>query len=178
LSNTHPKVLEACNAVKAFGFDWFQHKRSRRLVLAGHSGCGKTQLAKALYRWASAASMLAWEKRHWSKPPGCGFLLWQEVCDRLEDSRSSMVDLLSDAVTEPLLIVDDIGAESDRFKSGKGVDALGYLLTRRQDSGFTMLTTNVLPDEWHARWDERVRDRLLRESTVVDMSECPSWAAL
>lgn len=178
LRNTHPAILEASNAVHAFGFDWFKRKRARRLVLAGRSGCGKTQLAKALYTWATSASMLAYQKRFWPSPPGVGFLLWQEVCDRLEDSRSSMVELLADAVAEPLLLVDDIGAESDRFKSGKGVDALGYLLTRRQDSGFTMLTTNIPPDEWHSRWDERVRDRLLRESTVVDMSECPSWSAL
>lgn len=158
--------------------DWFQHKRARRLVLTGPSGCGKTQLAKAIYRWAMAVSMMAWEKRHWSRPPGAGLIIWQEICDRLEDPRSSMVELLADAVAEPLLIVDDIGAESDRFKSGKSTDALCYLLTRRQDSGFTMLTTNVPPDGWQIKWDERVRDRLLRESTVIDMSECPSWATL
>jgi len=174
----HPQVQVAADAVQAFGFDWFRHKPARRLVLAGRSGCGKTELARALCTWAGAASMLAWEKRHWGQPPGVAFLLWQEVCDRLEDPRASMVELLSGVAEEPLLIIDDIGAESDRFKSGKGADALGYLLTRRQDSGFTMLTTNVPPDDWQTKWDERVRDRLLRESTVVDMSECPSWASL
>ena len=161
-----------------FGFDFFSHKRSRRLVLCGHPGCGKTQLGKALCRWAGAVSMLAWERGHYSSPPGSLFLQWQEVCDRLEDSRASMVQELSEAIESPLLVVDDIGAESDRFKSGKGIDALCYLLTRRQDSGFTLLTTNVLPARWKERWDARVDDRLKRNSEVVDMSQCPSWTAV
>ena len=89
-----------------------------------------------------------------------------------------MEETLCDACAETLLIVDDIGAESDRFKSGKSTDALAYLLTRRQGRGFTMLTTNIAPTAWASRWDARVEDRLLRKSTVVDMSECPSWAKL
>lgn len=178
LAVSHPKVQEASDAVKSFAFDWFRHKRPRRLVLTGQSGCGKTDLAKSLFRYANAASMLSWERGHWRSTPGCSFLLWQEVCDRLEDSKASMVDILSDAIHETLLIVDDIGAESDRFKSGKGTDALGYLLTRRQDAGFTMLTTNVPSSGWGARWDSRVEDRLLRDSTVIDMGECPSWSSI
>lgn len=122
--------------------------------------------------------MLSWERGHYSSPPGSLFIQWQEVCDRLEDSRASMVYELAEAIDVPLLVVDDIGAESDRFKSGKGIDALCYLLTRRQDSGFTLLTTNVLPARWKERWDARVDDRLKRNSEVVDMSQCPSWTAV
>ncbi len=178
LAVTCPETQTACDAVKALAFDWFQHKRPRKVVLYGATGCGKTMLAKALCRWAAAASITAWERKHWGKPPGVQFMLWQETCDRLEDARVSMVELLADAAEESLLIVDDIGAESDRFKSGKGTDALGYLLTRRQGSGYELLTTNIPPNEWEARWDARVADRLLRNSTVCDMSKCPSWATL
>ena len=174
----HPTIQEAADATKSFGLSWFRHERARRLVLSGRSGCGKTELAKSLFAWARALSFMSWEKGHYRQPPSVGFILWQEVCDRLEDPRASMTELLADAVNESLLIVDDIGAESDRFKSGKSTDALCYLMTRRQDKGFTFLTTNVPPDGWQTKWDERVRDRLLRDSTVVDMGECPSWATI
>lgn len=178
LAVSHPSISQAADAIKAFGLSWFRNQKARRLVLTGPTGCGKTEMAKSLFKWANFVSVEAWNRDHWRRPPSSDFLVWQEVCDRLEDSRCSMVELLAPAIESDLLAIDDVGAESDRFKSGKATDALAYLFTRRQDRGHTLITTNVPPDGWAARWDERVRDRLLRNSTVVDMQDCPSWSAL
>ena len=172
---------EASCAVHEFGFAWFLHHRPQKLVLTGPSGCGKTALARALFRWANASAMSAWGQGQgpWGETfPRVDFLRWQETSDLLEGAKSSMVEILGDAIAHSMLVIDDIGAESDRFKSGKAIDALGYLLTRRQDFGFTMLTTNIPQDGWKDKWDARVADRLLRDSTIIDMSQVPSWSTV
>lgn len=177
LELTHPQLQLAADAVHTFAFAWFRHERPRKLVLYGPSGCGKTALARALFRWARASSSTARERT-----PECPFRIefirWQEISDQLEDARSSVSGLLGDTIDHSLLIVDDIGAESDRFKSGKVIDALGYLLTRRQDRGFTILTTNIPPTAWKDKWDDRVNDRLMRDAEIIDMSACPSWTSI
>lgn len=160
------------------GFEWFQHKQSRNLILVGHVGCGKTVLGERLIEWARAVAVTSYDRAYWPSPPAVGFLRWQDIADQLETGKQSMEETVAQAAAETLLVIDDIGADSDRFKSGKSTDALAYLLTRRQGRGFTVLTTNIAQEAWASRWDARVEDRLLRNSTVIDMSECPSWAKL
>lgn len=172
----HPKVLEAMNQVQVFGFNWYRHGKPKVLVLAGNSGCGKTHMAKHLWRWAMDVAVNAWERGYWIGPPSTAWLTWQEVCDSLESTKMTMEETLRQSCAASLLFVDDAGAESDRFKSGKSIDAFCYLLTRRQGVGHTLITTNHAPGDWAKRWDARVEDRLMRDSVIVDMTGCPSWA--
>ena len=81
---------------------------------------------------------------------------------------------MADACRADFLVIDDIGAESDRYKSGEAIDKLCQILSRREGM-FTVVTTNVEPSNWSALLDARVADRLLRKSVVVDMFEVPSF---
>lgn len=158
--------------------EWFRNGAPSKLILTGQSGCGKTELAKNLARFAVSAALSAWDRGFYSGPPSISFIYWPDICSKLEEPCNHMTDVLQDACTASLSIIDDIGAESDRYKSGKPTEALCYLLTRRQDFGQTLLTTNVLPSLWDTRWDARVEDRLHRNSVICDMHNCPKWSSL
>lgn len=72
-----------------------------------------------------------------------------------------------------LLILDDVGIETDVFKSGLPTARLCELLNERVGK-FTVITTNVPLGSWAPRWDARVEDRLLRDSMVFEMA-APSF---
>jgi DNA replication protein DnaC len=49
------------------------------------------------------------------------------------------------------------------------------VLSRREQQ-FTVITTNIAPDNWNTRFDIRIADRLMRNTNVVDLSGVPSFA--
>lgn len=72
------------------------------------------------------------------------------------------------------MILDDVGAEHDS-KSEIVESKLCELLSRRAGK-FTLITTNVPPDQAEARYDARVASRLWRSSKIVMMDKVPDFA--
>lgn len=92
----------------------------------------------------------------------------------LEANQAGVMD---DLIGCSLVALDDIGAESDRFRSGLSLDRLTQVLTRRCDARiYTLITTNIMPIDWEGKFGARVADRLLRGSTVCDLSNVPSFS--
>jgi len=85
-----------------------------------------------------------------------------------------MADAMQDSMQADILFLDDIGAESDKYKSAENVDALCQLLSRRERK-WTLVTTNFRTEQWDQQFDARVADRLMRNSIVCDL-ECGSYA--
>jgi len=73
-----------------------------------------------------------------------------------------------------LLLLDDVGAEVDRYKSGEPTERLRALLDARAGH-FTVISTNLPPAMWSIRYDARVEDRMLRNSIIVDLHNVPPW---
>lgn len=176
---THPQIQAAADKVQEFAGGWFERRSSgRRIVLYGANGCGKTHMARRFSQWASRVAITAWEK-HWktSQVPRTYFLRWQRTCDDLSDDKSfAYLDQLAE--DNRLLIIDDVGADSDRYKNQHSCDALCHLLSLCQGSVWLFVTTNEAPENWTMRWDYRTDSRLLRDSVVVDMSQVPDWSRL
>lgn len=82
---------------------------------------------------------------------------------------------MDDAFENDLVILDDIGAETDQYKSGIPNDKLCQILSRREKR-FTVVTTNIAPQNWMERFDGRINDRLCRNSVILDISGVPSYA--
>ena len=98
------------------------------------------------------------------------FVRWSEFIE----SESDGVE--RDARDIGLTILDDVGSESDRYRSGVGVDKLCQLLdARAKKNRFTFITSNYGVEEWAER-DTRVADRLLRNSVRVPLDGVTSWA--
>lgn len=142
------------------------------VVLCGEPGCGKTRLLEKMVTWARRESFGLWERGVHKKPLSVMSVRWPVVCDGFKEG---LYGILDDLMRDDFVAIDDIGAEHD--PSQNATDKLCQVLSRRECK-FTLITTNIAPAQWGQRFDARVADRLLRRSTVVDMSEVPSFATL
>ena len=73
------------------------------------------------------------------------------------------------------LILDDLGAQADRFRSGEHIERLRQVLDAREKR-WTVATTNILPAQWAEVWDARVSDRFLRCAKRLRFEEVISFA--
>jgi DNA replication protein DnaC len=151
-----------------------QRKSARVLVVSGRSGCGKTHAMSGAMAFSRRACFSLAELGLWKFPPHIQWTNWPQKA-RLIIEGFPMASVMQDSVDADVLFLDDIGAESDKYRSGETTDALCQLLSRRAIK-WTMITTNYLPEEWPTRWDARVADRLLRNSVICDMRGCGSYA--
>ena len=171
----HPKVKLAAECAEKFirsclrdirdGGTWF--------AVSGQTGCGKTHLAKRLANYYDTRIIDAWH-RGWIPDDNVSssvFLDWPKV--------ASAKDWVFDDICENELwdarfvIIDDIGAESDRYKSGEPATRLLRVLNRLEKK-WLFVTTNVAPSAWRETFDQRIADRLLG-GAYVSMFEVPSW---
>jgi DNA replication protein DnaC len=147
------------------------------LVMAGESGCGKTHVARAIYRYCRAAALRAYTDgagKTWrgGSLPSATFARWPEVAAEIAAGHTGLIEELREA---DLAVLDDIGAENDPWK--KAADALCQLLSRREFR-FSVVTTNIKLEEWSSRFDTRTADRLLRNSEVINLFGVKSYAMI
>ncbi len=100
-------------------------------------------------------------------------VLWASWPSVAASVLSKSYEVLEDMLQVDCLFLDDIGAENDAFKIAS--DRLCQVLSKRERK-FTMITTNISPEDWGEKFDVRIEDRLLRNSVIVDMTEVPSYS--
>lgn len=163
-------------AAEKFCGRWYRHQDNKTLlVLVGESNCGKTHVAAAIFRFALAASMSAFEAGGWDKGgrlPSSTFVLWPEETDEFKAGNYSRLPELFET---DLIVIDDIGAEHDPSKNA--ADKLCQILSRRERK-FTVITTNIKIEDWPSKFDTRITDRLMRNSEVVSLFGLESYAMI
>ena len=178
----HTDIQTAADAVQSFCASWAklspEPSESSMLVLQGQSGCGKTRLAKRVYAWALRVALTAYfQSEHVaSSIPTVKFIDWSMVCNPERMSEASWIGFLEDIGSDSLVVIDDIGCDVDRFKSGASIERLCMVLNRRSGR-HTMITTNHEVKSWATVFDARVSDRLNRNSRVIEMKS-PSYATV
>jgi DNA replication protein DnaC len=169
----HPKLVELANSVYAFCGRWIRNEpRPGMLVLAGDVRCGKTHTAKAIWHFCQNSAWNAFTVAKRPNVPAVTFVRWSEVADGFKDGRYGIVEDLS---RDSLVIIDDLGAEHD--PSRNAVNKLCQILSRRENL-FTVVTTNIAPENWPSTFDARVADRLLRNSEVYELFDVPNYGAI
>ena len=137
------------------------------LILSGPFGCGKTRCLSAARRYVRDVRMSIWPEP-WPHPPQYHSVNWADLVREVTELDNP--EAKTDLVESDVMFVDDIGTEEDRFKTGAATRVLGDVLGRIHDElKFALITTNIAPDGWKARWDGRVEDRLLR--MLADMPQ-------
>lgn len=164
-------VRQMAQCVQLWCADVYRGKSDRKtLILAGDPGTGKTHCLDRAYLFAEDEAISAYCSGFWDNPFSHIYCSWTELIE------GELWDVFDDVCCADVAFVDDIGAETDKFKSGVPTERLSSLLNRRKEK-FTMFTTNIHPNDWVKRWDPRVSDRLLRNSEVRLTFGVESWAA-
>jgi len=173
LDVVHPSLQELADAAQKFCARWFGNApKPSLLVIVGNYGSGKTHVAQSIFRFCRTASFSSLETGAWgaNHVPSAIYISWPEACTEFEQK---IYGVLQDAIESDLVVLDDIGAENDPWKTCS--DKLCQILSRREKQ-FTVVTTNIAPAEWASRFDGRINDRLMRNSVIVDISEVGSYA--
>lgn len=171
MESVHPCIQSVANEVQDFCGRWCRNNRAKSLlVLVGKSGTGKTHIAKAVIRFATAMAQLVYRTGAWGSKevPNCFFISWPVAVSQFGEKQFGLAD---DASHHSLVVLDDIGAENDPW--GLGRDRLCQILNARENL-FTVITTNILPECWDEKFSTRISDRLLRNS-VVKILTCESF---
>lgn len=146
--------------------------RGTWLVVSGQTGTAKSHVARKVARWWDTQKITAWDQGWlpWSDLPAAEFVLWPLACTA--DNRE-WIDWLWQIRAARVVVIDDLGAESDRFRSGVPQERLLEVLNTCEGK-WTMITTNVHPDHWAKRFDQRIADRL-SAGAHVGLWEVPSY---
>lgn len=175
LRSHHPQLRELENEVYRFCVAFGKHPgRGYRLIIHGENGTGKSHSARAICRWAQllATRLPIVATSNWFGSPKSHCVLWPEICTELKEGRWT---LLNDLVGTNLLCLDDVGAEHDT--TGFAKEKLCWLLERREFM-WTVLTTNIKPEEWSLRFERRIASRLIRNSRIVSLDQVPDFSSL
>jgi DNA replication protein DnaC len=150
-------LVHAANEAEAWAKRFFYNERKgSMLILSGDSGSGKSMMARRLCAWVD----------HVSGHCRGASTLWVDWVDWWERYQAGRIyrDPM-DMIETDCLFIDDIGAESDRYKSGQNTSILCQVLGKREKK-YTVLTTNIPRHNFQPHFDTRVADRLKRNGAV------------
>ena len=170
----HPDIQSLADAAEAFCAHWFHRNGHGQLrVAVGKPGCGKTHVGRKVWEWARAVSLSRWEQQPATDYiPSIVFTPWASVASPEKMSGAEFADWMAEIDSATMIVVDDIGTETDQYRTGVPTQRLCQLLNRCE-SKWLWLTTNKAPEHWAQAWDIRVEDRLL--AGHVFTSSAPSY---
>lgn len=168
----HPKVKHLAISCDLFLMSALLEIREKGtwLVIEGNTGCGKSHCAKRLRTFYNGSKIEFWQGGGREHIPNALWGYWPEVVGWDDDDFD---DFVSEACGAKLVILDDIGAEEEKYKSGAPAARLARVL-ERCDGRWLFATTNVPSANWRDRWDQRVSDRLLAGGRVT-LFDVPSY---
>lgn len=173
--DAHPEVARMALVAEQFAKRLaFNDKLGPKLlVLGGKNGIGKSHLAKAIVRYFRSCAIMLSVDGNWrsGEVPDGEFVEWAKIAE------SNPFDDIAEwrrAEGAALLVLDDVGADVDRFKTGLPTSNLARMLNARERR-WTIITMNHPPATWAERFDKRVADRLHRHSQIVEAKEALSF---
>lgn len=168
----HPDVQKLADEAYDFVAGWFKKKSHKWVAVVGDVGCGKTRVTKRLDDWCRGVTYERWLLNGTgSVLPTIELAHSRILSPELTDAKE--FDNHCDRLAESSLVfLDDVGTETDQFRSGLPTFRLCEILNLCEDK-YLWLTTNVGLRDWADKWGRRVEDRLL-SARVVEI-KAPSW---
>ena len=143
--------------------------KSRWLVLSGATGVGKTHALRKAYQFLRNHSGDLWP-RPYPTPPGVVSYTWSRVIQR---ERFDWDDIEVETQRARMVLIDDLGTEVDRFKTGEPAERLRVILDLCAGK-WLLITTNVPKAKFADVFDVRVQSRLER-AVVLDLVGVPDY---
>lgn len=134
------------------------------MILSGPPGVGKSHSLKAARTFIANHAVDVYGE-FWKSPPSVVWAAWSRIIE-LDDEE--WTDWLYDLRRAQVVILDDVGSEIDRFKSGAPAERLRIAL-ETCEGRFLLISTNLRPDKWTGGFDERVKSRMER-AVLLDMT--------
>ncbi len=124
------------------------------MVLCGKYGNGKTTLVKALQQMLNLLQI----KNDYNEPCGLSIMDAKDIAWMCREDRPAWQRLCR----RNMLAIDDLGTEPTEVQEyGNRMNPVIDLFYKRYDMQlFTIITTNLLPEEIRNKYGERVADRL------------------
>lgn len=131
-------------------------------VVSGSVGTAKTRCGRALHHYCGVVAKETFDRGNWgtSALPRSMFIEWLTVASPETCDEREFDTIVREAERASIVIIDDIGTETDRFRTGVPTQRLCHMLNRIE-KGFAYITTNKKASVWAETWDARVEDRLL-----------------
>lgn len=175
-SGQHPKVEKLARTAEWFAKAYLEDDRANgdSLCLAGNTGCGKTHAARRIHAYVHARQISAWASGKFGPVNHLGapaFLRWEKVAEVTDSEWDEII--AGEVRPSRLVILDDIGADTDRFKSGVPARRLKEVLDAAEGK-WLLVTTNIQRTNWKAHFGQRVADRLSR-CRYLGLFEVPSY---
>lgn len=173
LEVTNPELQSAADDLAQWWRDFTRRDRValRHVMLIGQSGTGKTRMAERMNFLASRSAIWCWEQKWWPAPPRIVWVEWAKIASLPQDEFKRWCDGMCDV---GLIFLEDVGAEIDKFKSAESTERFREVMNDCKNK-WLFITSNVMPEHWSSRWDERIADRLLRNSRVIALRETPRY---
>lgn len=171
----HPKVEMLGKVVEWFCRACLRNNREKGhwLVIAGGPGCGKTHCAEIAAAYIGERQIDAY-RRGWlqnSSVYAPAFIRWETVADMDDGDFAAILDRL--IMPARAVILDDVGAETDRFKSGVPLVRFKAVLDACSHK-WLLITTNIPKRNWQKTFETRTADRLM-SARFLGLFEVPSY---
>jgi len=146
------------------------------LILEGPTGTGKTHTGKFCARvfndWVWDCILSGAGKWNGARKPSAVVLNWSRFC--LASERESGAQWrLEEVLEHDVIVLDDVGAEADRFRSGSSKAQLRDFL-EACSTKWLLISTNIPKSKWLDAFGARVQDRLM-VAKRFDTSGIPSY---
>lgn len=169
----HPDLPHMLEATATFAAS-INFTKPHWLTLTGRSGCGKTHLARKVFRQFMDQNRfeLTYDPMANRVNGNTGqFCSWRRAAKEFVGGNFGLID---DLIEDWFVVLDDIGTAHD--PRGFLASALDQIIDGRRGK-WTMITCNMPLREISAKIDTRVASRLLRDGGVVIECGAPDYNA-
>lgn len=174
MNETHPKVASLAKWVERWTKAAARNEAvpTRWMAFVGSPGTGKSHAMRSAYEFLRTHNVDLWQLRHYSTPPSARFAVWSNVVG-LHDG--AWADFEEDVHRSKFVFLDDVGSETDRFRSGAPVERLRLILDLCRTK-WLMLSSNLTRETFGKAFDGRISSRL-QQAAVLDMTGAPDYRA-
>jgi Cdc6-like AAA superfamily ATPase len=132
------------------------------MVLEGPPGTGKSTVGKFCVKAFNSCGpdLMTTYGGNWnvSHKPNAIYVNWSKFCQRAEADGDGP-DMIRELKENSVIVLDDVGADVDRFKTGANKHMLKDLLDAF-DKRWVMISTNVPKSKWVDAFGERAASRM------------------
>ena len=172
LDESTPEALKLARYVEAFIRSAALNRRAKGtwMVVTGPTGIGKTHALRHAKAFLANHAVDFWSNKLWPSIPCTLFATWSRI---VSFERVDWENWLYDLRSAQMIFLDDVGSETDKFKTGEPAERFRIVL-EICEKRFLLVSMNVSPTLWTSAWDSRVNSRLHR-AVCLDLTHAPDF---